>query len=100
MLIGLLVSVAVAAAAVIFILFDLAAHRGRQVLDLTDPETRHRRRVRLQILLFFIVVQTIDFVQTTVRERPSGAVIIVLALMLIVSLGLLLATLAIYPRRH
>jgi len=99
MLIGLLVYVGVVAAAVIFILFALAAHRGRQVLDLADPETHRRRRLRLQILLFFIVVQTIDFVQTSVRQRPSGAAIIALALMLIVSLGLLLATLGIYPRR-
>jgi len=100
MLIGLLVSVAVVAAAVLLILPALATHRRRPALDLTGPEEKRRRRVRLQILLLFIVFQAIDTVQTIVRGRPSGAAVIVLVLLLVVSFGLLVVAFGIYPRRH
>ena len=100
MLIGLLVSVALAAV-VIFILPALAKHGRRPVLDLTDPEqSRRRRRAWLHFLLAFLFFYEVDSVQTILGGRPSGAAAIALALVLIVALGLYVVMLFTYPRRH
>ena len=101
MLIGLIISLAVVAAAVLFSVPALITRGRRPVLDLSDPEEKRRRSAfRLRVVAALVVVLANGPIEMIVGARRSMAAVVVLWLVVIVSLGVLVYAVGIYPRRR